>query len=239
MEIGRRGRGRRRATDDELWEEIRTLSAQLAAIEAGRRRDPKGSDDSEEENVTMTDESDEDGPELKVLKSVLMASSKPKPKLPNYDGNLSTEALLDWISVMDKYFQYEDISKDKRIWFVVTRLKGHVALWWDSVKTKRRRLNKPLIKKWDRMIAKMKNKFLPKDYQITLYIQVQNLRQRTMTVREYTEEFYKVNLRDGYVEDTPEKTTIFMNGLRMEILDEIGILSPRIVEEAYQNALKA
>lgn len=60
-----------------------------------------------------------------------------------------------------------------------------------------------------------------------------------MTVKEFTEEFYKLNLRAGYAEDTPEKTARFVNGLRGEILDEIGILSPRMLDEAYQFALKA
>jgi len=91
-------------------------------------------------------------------------------------------------------------------------------------------LNKPLIKKWDRMVARMNNKFLPKDYQIALYRQVQNLRHRMMTMKEYTEEFYKVNLRAGYVEDTPEKRTTFVNGLWMEILDEISIISPKSID---------
>eukprot|EP00253_Pinus_taeda_P027901 PITA_27901 len=58
-----------------------------------------------------------------------------------------------------------------------------------------------------------------------LYRQVQNLKQRGMTVREFTKEFYKLNLRAGYVEDTSEKIARFVNGLRGEILDEIGILS--------------
>jgi hypothetical protein len=52
-------------------------------------------------------------------------------------------------------------------------------------------------------------------------------------VREYTEEFYKVNLRAGYVEDSSEKTVRYINGLRMEIQDEISMLSPRTMEEAY------
>eukprot|EP00253_Pinus_taeda_P015107 PITA_15107 len=60
-----------------------------------------------------------------------------------------------------------------------------------------------------------------------------------MIVREFTEEFYKLNLRAGYVEDTSEKTARFVNGLRGEILDEIGILSPQTLDEAYQFALKA
>eukprot|EP00253_Pinus_taeda_P029290 PITA_29290 len=89
------------------------------------------------------------------------------------------------------------------------------------------------------MEAKLKEKFLSKEYQIMLYRQVQNLKQRGMTVREFTEEFYKLNLRARYVEDTSEKTARFVNGLRGEILDEIGILSPQTLDEAYQFALKA
>ena len=45
-------------------------------------------------------------------------------------------------------------------------------------------------------------------------------------------------MRAGYVEDTPKKTTRFVNGLRGEILDEISILSRRTIDEAYQCALK-
>eukprot|EP00253_Pinus_taeda_P007896 PITA_07896 len=60
-----------------------------------------------------------------------------------------------------------------------------------------------------------------------------------MIVRGYTEEFYQVNLRAGYTDDTPEKTTRYVNGLRLEILDEISILSPRNIEEAYQSVVKA
>ena len=82
---------------------------------------------------------------------------------------------------------------------VVTRLKGHASLWWYSVQVERRRKNKPLIKSWDRMVTKMRAKFLPKDYHLILYRQVQNLRQILLTVREYTKEFYKVNLSAGYV----------------------------------------
>lgn len=97
MEVGRRGRGRaiRRVVDEGLREEIRILNACLVAVEAGRRRDSEVGDDSEEEAVVTTDGSDEEGPEIKLLRSVLLDSSKPKPEIPNYDGSLSIEVLLD------------------------------------------------------------------------------------------------------------------------------------------------
>ena len=88
------------------------------------------------------------------------------------------------------------------------------------------------------MVTKMRGKLLPKYYQLSLYRQMQNLRQRLLTVREYIEEFYKVNLRVGYIEDTFEKTTIYINGLRMDIQEEMSMLSPSVMEEAYQHALR-
>lgn len=47
-----------------------------------------------------------------------------------------------------------------------------------------------------------------------------------------------MNLRVGYVEYTANKTTKYLNGLRIDIQDEINILSPRTMEEAYQCSLK-
>lgn len=149
MEAGRRGCGKaiRRVVDEGLREEIRILNARLAAVVAGRRRGPKVGDDNEEEAVVTTDGSDEEGPEIKLLRSVLLASNKPKPEIPNYDGILSTEVLLDWISELDKYFGCEEVSEDRRVKFVTTTLKGQATLRWDNVQVERRRLNKLPIKK--------------------------------------------------------------------------------------------
>ena len=89
------------------------------------------------------------------------------------------------------------------------------------------------------MGEKMKGEFFPKYYCLPLFKQVQNLKKKMMTMREYTEEFYQVKLRACHVEDTPKKTTRYINGLRLEIQHEINILSPRTIKDAYQCALKA
>ena len=89
------------------------------------------------------------------------------------------------------------------------------------------------------MVVKMRDNFFPKYYQLIMYRQVQNLRKRLLTVREYTEEFYKVNLRDGYVGESTEKASRYVNGPRMDIQEEINMISPRTMEEAYKCALRA
>ena len=60
-----------------------------------------------------------------------------------------------------------------------------------------------------------------------------------MKVREFTKEFYKVNIRSGHIEDTPEKVSKYVNSLRFDIQDELSFLSLTSGEEAYQVVLKA
>jgi hypothetical protein len=89
------------------------------------------------------------------------------------------------------------------------------------------------------MIAKMNAKFILRDYQITLFRRMQNLRQKMMTVKEYTKEFYQLNIRVGHWESDDEKVSRYMNGLRYDIQDDRSIETIRMVEDAYQMALKA
>jgi hypothetical protein len=98
---------------------------------------------------------------------------------------------------MDKYFDCKDIEEDKMVKHAVTRLKGHATLWWDKLQADHRCKGKQTIKSWVRLVAKLKEKFNLKDYQINLFIILQNLRQKILSVKEYIEEFYKLNIRDG------------------------------------------
>ena len=59
-----------------------------------------------------------------------------------------------------------------------------------------------------------------------------------MTIRDYTEEIFKIDIISGHIEDTPKRVARYFNGLRFDIQDELGLFSLRYVEEAYQVALK-
>jgi hypothetical protein len=60
-----------------------------------------------------------------------------------------------------------------------------------------------------------------------------------MTVKEYAEELYRLNIREGHWESDDEKVSRYMNGLRYDIQDEMSMVTIRMVENAYQMALKA
>ena len=89
------------------------------------------------------------------------------------------------------------------------------------------------------MVTKLRGKFLPGHYQLSLFRQIQNLKQRLLTVKEYTKEFYKVSIRAGQIQEIEEKVARYINGLRVEIQDEMSMLSLKTMDEAYQMALKA
>jgi hypothetical protein len=124
-----------------------------------------------EEQVTVEDAANE-----RLIKAIARMGVKERMYIPVYEGNLDAKELLDWIRDLDTYLDYEDIEEDRKVRHVVTRLKGHATLWWDELQADRRCKGKQKIKSWDRMIAKMKAKFIPRDYQITLFRRMQNLR---------------------------------------------------------------
>ena len=64
---------------------------------------------------------------------------------------------------------------------------------------------------------------------------IQNLRQKDASVKDYTEEFYRLDIRSGHVDDEVDKVARYLKGLRYGIQDEISFVKLESVEEAYQN----
>jgi hypothetical protein len=165
----------------EIERQMRDLRERLEEMETAQRRGVgvgEFSDSKVEEEAGHDAEEvlAEDASTERLIRAISRMSSKTKMDIPVYEGNLNAEELLDWIRALDTYFDYEDIEEDKKVRHAVTKLKGHVALWWDELQADRHCKGKQKIKSWDRMIAKMKAKFIPRDYQITLFRRMQNLR---------------------------------------------------------------
>ena len=112
-----------------------------------------------------------------------------------YEGNLNVVELMDWINSLNKYFDFEEIEDKKKVRYAVTRPKGHAAIWWDELQIHREKRGKSKIHSWYKMSSKIKIQFIPKDYQFNIIRQLQNIRQKGMTIKEYTEEFFKLSIR--------------------------------------------
>ena len=152
----------------------------LDAMETTKRRAPNTGDiseDASEEEAKGEENVEQDAAQVCLIKDVSKIGARARIEVPMYEGNLEVEELLDWVRAMDKYFDYEYIEEDKMVNHAVRRLKGHTMLWWDELQVECRCNGKQKIKRWDRMVAKMKAKFILKDHQINLYRRLQNLRQ--------------------------------------------------------------
>jgi hypothetical protein len=154
-----------------MEEEMRRIRMRLYAMETTHRRGPDSGDLSEYESEEEEVEENvvEDVAQDRLIKVVSKIGFRKRIEVSMYEGNLEVEELLDWVCAMEKYFDYEDIEEDKMVKHSVTRLKGHATLWWEELQAEHRSNGKQKIKKWDRMVAKLKDKFILKDYQINLY----------------------------------------------------------------------
>jgi hypothetical protein len=151
--------------------EMREICVRLYDMEISQRRSPDARDVNEAENeeVEVEEVVVEDAAEERLLREVVKSGVREKIEIPMYEGNIDTKELLDWIREINKYFDYEDVEEEKKVRNVVTRLKGHARLWWDELQADMRSKGKQTIKSWDRMVAKLKAKFIPRDYQISLF----------------------------------------------------------------------
>ena len=140
----------------------------MDVLETGRHHEHTG-DTSDEEVFEEEEETTAETPEVKILKSIFCASSSLKVDVPFYSGNLDPKELIDWISAMNKHFDYAEVKEDRQVRFVVTKLRGHASLWWDGVQEERILKHKAKINSWSRMTAKLRGKFLCKYYKLILF----------------------------------------------------------------------
>ena len=94
------------------------------------------------------------------------------------------------------------------------------------------------ITRWKLMVTKLKAKFIPTNYELELFKRLHNLKQKDTFVKDYIEKFYKLTIRSGHRELSKEKVAQYVNCLRFNIQDEVGMMKIESVEEAYQYALQ-
>ena len=114
---------------------------------------------------------------------------KHKMEVSNFLGTLNPEDLIDWIDELEDYFELEGIDDPHRVRLAQTKLKGHAALWWKELQRDREEEGEMKITRWRLMVTKLKVKFILANYELELFKKLQNLKQKDMTVKDYTEEF--------------------------------------------------
>ncbi|KAG8383197.1 hypothetical protein BUALT_Bualt05G0159500 [Buddleja alternifolia] len=112
------------------------------------------------------------------------------------------------------------------------------SAWWEQLKANTRRKGKALVRVWAKMKKLMRRRFLPLDYEQTLYHQYQNCRQGTRNIREYSNEFLRLNARNDLSETDNQQVARFIGGLRMNIQDQMALHNVWTLDEAVNLAQK-
>ncbi|RVW75504.1 Transposon Ty3-I Gag-Pol polyprotein [Vitis vinifera] len=104
-------------------------------------------------------------------------TKKVRLEVAEFYGKLNPTAFLDWIMSMEDYFDWYAMPENRKVRFVKAKLKGAARLWWHNIENQAHRTGQPPIDTWDEMKLKMKEHFLPTDYEQLMYTKLFSLKQ--------------------------------------------------------------
>ncbi|KAG2673927.1 hypothetical protein I3760_13G111900 [Carya illinoinensis] len=127
-------------------------------------------------------------------------------------GTLQAEGFVDWISEVERIFDYKEVPDRVKVKLIAIKLKGRASAWWEQLRRSRDRQGKANITDWEKMKKKMK-------------------------VDDYTEEFYQLVARNDLSKTEEQMVAQYLGGLCQPLQDVLSLHSLWNVSEAYQRAL--
>jgi len=69
-----------------------------------------------------------------------------KVEIPEFEGQLNSNDFVDWLSTVERVFEYKDIPDDKKVKLVALKLCRYASIWWNYALSKRARKGKGKIR---------------------------------------------------------------------------------------------
>lgn len=161
-----------------------------------------------------------------------------RTEIPEFRGSLQPEEFLDWLAAVEEVLEFKGVPEDRRVQLVATRLRDRAMAWWQQLKNTRARMGKSKIVTWEKMKKQLRAGFLPYNFQRLMYQRLQNLKQGTRSVEDYTTEFYKLVARNDVYDTEDQLVARYIGGLKEQIRDVVNDFDPLTVSEAHQRALR-
>ncbi|KAK8933568.1 hypothetical protein KSP39_PZI015465 [Platanthera zijinensis] len=159
-------------------------------------------------------------------------------EVPTFDGHQDPGAFSDWLREMEHYFDWYEMSDERKVRFARMKLVGSAMNYWTSVERALERDGYRPIIRWEDMKRRLKEKYLPASYRDRLLDEVYALRQGTMSVAEYMTKFDDLMVRSDLREESSAAASRFRYGLRPEIRRELIPHRRETVEQIYELALE-
>nr|GEX65727.1 hypothetical protein [Tanacetum cinerariifolium] len=158
--------------------------------------------------------------------------------IPEVNGNtLNLEGFIDWLVVVKEVFEFKEVPENKRVSLIATKLRGRASVWWQQLKLTHERIGKPRVASWRKIKKLMRENFIPHNYQRLIYQWLQNLKQETKSVKDYTTEFYQLISRNDIQETDDQLVSRYICSLRVQIMDSVNMFDPATLSDTYQRPL--
>ena len=155
---------------------------------------------------------------------------------PTFDGSLDPKVYIDWEGDMDQYFEWYEMTEERKFKFAKLKLIWQARLYWENIERLARYQGEIFIATWRDMKTRLREKYLPASYHQRLLDQWQRLSQGNKMVSEYIAKFDEFITR--YNMDESETVTLsrFRAGLWENIMRELFLREVNDLEHAYQIA---
>ncbi|GKC76864.1 putative nucleotidyltransferase, ribonuclease H [Tanacetum coccineum] len=158
--------------------------------------------------------------------------------IPEFDGNnLNPEGFIYWLVTVEEVFEFKEVPENKRVSLIATKLRDRASAWWQQLKLTRERVGKLRVTSWRKMKKLLRENLIPHNYQRLMYQQLQNIKQGTKAVEDYTTEFYQLIVRNDIQDTEGQLVSRYNGGLRVQIMDYVNMFDPMTLSDTYQRAL--
>ncbi|GFZ15759.1 hypothetical protein Acr_25g0001680 [Actinidia rufa] len=148
---------------------------------------------------------------------------------PTFDGRLDPKAFTDWIREMDHFFEWYNLSDDRKVRFAKMKLISRDKLFWQSTEQRRQ----PPVTDWVEMKEILREKYLPQSYQGDMLDKWNNLRQGSKPATEYVAQFEEYLMRCDIKEDERMTLSRFRQGLNDDLRKELVLREVDTLDQAY------
>nr|GEV94334.1 hypothetical protein [Tanacetum cinerariifolium] len=147
--------------------------------------------------------------------------------IPEFDGNtLNPKGFIDWLVTVEEVFEFKEVPEKKRVLLIATKLRGKASAWWQQLKLTRERVGKSRVTDWVKMKKLLRENFIPYNNQRLMYQRLQNLKQGTKSVEDYTTEFFQLIARNDIQETKDQLVSRYIGGLRVQIMESVNLFDP-------------
>ncbi|GFY90459.1 hypothetical protein Acr_07g0006560 [Actinidia rufa] len=148
---------------------------------------------------------------------------------PTFDGRLDPKAFTDWIREMDHFFEWYNLSDDRKVRFAKMKLISRAKLFWQSTEQRQQ----PPVTDWVEMKEILREKYLPQSYQGDMLDKWNNLRQGSKPATEYVAQFEEYLMRCDIREDERMTLSRFRQGLNDDLRKELILREVDTLDQAY------